>query len=77
MKIAKTVYHNNLLTADSYTVKCGDQTKTFPRGSEKEVGAWLKIIWQNEFFHLPAFVYYNIGWDNDNVLYCKYECLEG
>ena len=71
--IRKTVFNRNLRRADSYTVECGKHHKTFFKGCEKAVGEWVKQIWNDELFPQPAYVYLNIGWDNDHVLYCKYE----
>lgn len=74
MKITKTVYNSHLLTPDSVTVQCGDQKKDFSYAERGKVGEWMKSIWENEFFPTPAYVYYNIDWDSDHILYCKYEC---
>lgn len=71
--IKKTIYNNNLRTPDSYTVECGNKTKTFMKGSERCIGEWIMSLWNNDFFPMPANVYYNIGWENDHILYCKYE----
>lgn len=79
MKVKKTVYKPDLLPAESYTIRCGDRKREFKRGEEKKAGAWLLGIWEeekDEFFSgplTPAYVYYNIGWDADDILYCKYE----
>ena len=72
MKIKKTVYNHNLRKPDSYTVECGQHKRFFNAGEEKKVGEWVKGLWrQGE--DSPAYVYYNIDWDCDHVLYCKYE----
>ena len=71
--ILKTIFNANLLPADSYTVECGSNRRDFPRGSEKQIGEWVRSIWDEEIFPSPAYVYKNIGWDSDHVLYCKYE----
>ena len=71
--IFKTIYNANLRPADSYTVECGAHRKTFPHGQEKQIGKWISSIWAEEIFPSPAFVYKNIDWDSDHVLYCKYE----
>ena len=73
MAIKKTVYNSNLRTPDSYTVECAGKVKTFNKGEEKSIGEWIQNIWKDEFFPSEAKVYYNIGWDCDHVLYCKYE----
>ena len=71
--IVKTVYAYNLRPADSYTVECGRHKKTFPASDPKAVGKWIMDIWESEIFPYPAYVYYNIDWDCDHILYCKYE----
>ena len=73
MKITKTVYNSRLIPPDSYTVECAGQKKTFPVSEAKKVGEWVEGIWENEFFPSPAYIYYNIGWDADHILYAKYE----
>ncbi len=73
MKIKKTIINNNLLPPDGYTVTCAGFRSTFNRGEEKKVGEFIKFIWNSGHKYEPAYVYYNIGWDADGVLYCKYE----
>lgn len=73
MQIIKTVYNENLRTPDGYTVTCGEKRKNFNKGEEENAGKWIRSAWDSEIFPSPAYVYYNIGWDNDHVLYCKYE----
>ncbi len=79
--IIKTVYNHNLRQPDSYTVECGGKKATFKYGDEAKVGAWIEDVWADEedgFFNVysPAYVYYNIDWDCDHVLYAKYEKKE-
>lgn len=74
MKLIKTVYNSRLLSPDSYTVECGNKKARFQKGEEKAVGDWVRGIWAKSVFKEPAYIYYNIGWDCDHVLYCKYEC---
>lgn len=74
--ICKTIYKDNLLPADSYVVECGEHKKTFQRGEETLVGMWIMGIWKEEIFPTPAYIYKNIGWDMDHILYCKYELKE-
>lgn len=74
-KMTKTVYNTNLRTPDSYTVECAGKTKTFDRGDESKIGEWLTSIWLNEFFPSSAMIYYNIDWDCDHVLFCKYDAV--
>ena len=75
--IRQTIYNDNLRTPDSVTVECGKHTKGFlyPDDSEK-VGDWVRSIWAEEFFPSPAYIYYNIDWDCDHVLFCKFEATE-
>ena len=78
MKINRTIYNNRLLTPDSITVECAGQKATFPYAEKAKVGEWCKAIWEKEydgFFNnfSPAYVYFNIDWDSDHVLYAKYE----
>lgn len=73
--MVKTVYAHNLRPADSYTVECGCHKKTFPASDARAVGEWIKQIWGNELIPKPAYVYANIDWDCDHVLYCKYELI--
>lgn len=77
MAIVKTTYNTNLRTPDSYTVECGNKRKMFDVTEKSKVGEWVKSVWENEFLPSPAYVYYNIGWDNDHILYCKYEIIGG
>lgn len=76
--IIKTVYNHNLRKPDSYTVEYGGHKATFKRGEEAMIGDWIQDIWTAEEdgifnVHSPAYVYYNIDWDCDHVLYAKYE----
>jgi len=71
MAIIQTVYNRNLRSPDSLTVKAHGKKATF--GTLDECIQWLKEIWAIEFFPEPGEVYYNVDWDNDNILYCTYE----
>ena len=71
--IEKTIYKPNLLPAYSYTVICGKFKKEFLATNKREIGAYVVNIWKNQLFPEPAFIYANITWDFDNILYCKYE----
>ena len=73
MKINKTIYHSNLLPPDSYTVEIGNKTKFFPVSEKKNIANWIKSVWKTEPEYHPAYIYFNIGWGNDHVLYCKYD----
>ena len=69
----KTIYNSNLREPDSYTVECGGKERMFDKSDAKKIGEWIKSLWEGEFFPSPAYIYYNIDWDSDHVLYCKYE----
>lgn len=78
MQIKRTVYNHRLRTPDSVTVRCGGKKVTFTYSERAKVGEWVKAIWNSEedgFFnnYSPAYVYYNIDWDSDHVLYAKFE----
>ena len=73
--LRRTIYNNNLRTPDSITVECGSHIKTFPASDKRAVGEWVREIWNNEFFPEPAYLYFNIDWDCDHILYCKYELV--
>lgn len=78
MTIHKTVYNSRLLPPYSYTVECGGKKAEFRRGEELKVGEWVKSIWAEEedgIFNVysPAYIFYNIDWDADHILYAKYE----
>lgn len=75
MARVKTVYCNGLRKPDSYTVRCGNESTNIKAGEEEKVGRWIDKIWEGQLCKKPAYVYYNIGWDNDDVLYCKYELI--
>lgn len=82
-KIKKTVFNPNLKKPDSVTVEIFDEnenktiSKTFAYPTEnKKVSQWIKSIWEKqEFFCYPARVYFNIGWDDDHILYCEYTVI--
>lgn len=73
MKILKTVYNSRLIPPLGYVVEVGDKKRRFEPGQEKEAGAWIMSVWEDEFFPPPALVYYNYGFIGDNLaLYCEY-----
>ena len=72
MKIHKTVINNRLLPPDSYTVEIGNFKKMFSAREKVEVADWIMSVWESGNIE-PAYVYYNIDWDSDHVLYAKYE----
>lgn len=79
MKIQRVIYNPNLRNPDRITVVCGREKRHFKPEEKLEVGKWLKDLWnkqQEENFGLiltpEARVYYDIDWDSDNVLYCKF-----
>lgn len=79
--ITKTIYNNNLRTPDRVRVRIGKIEKYFAYPSEKdEVMKFIENHWnaqENEQFFFgdydDAYIYYDIDWDSDNILYCKYE----
>ena len=78
MKVTKTVYNSRLREPYSYTVECNGKKAEFQHGEESKVSEWVKGIWDEQedgFFNTysPAYIYYNIDWDCDHVLYAKYE----
>ena len=73
MKIIKTVYHDNLLPAYSYTVEIGNNKKEFLGKDKRNIGKYVISVWKTEQEYHPAYIYSNIDWDNDHVLYCKYD----
>ena len=79
MKIEKTIYNHNLRKPDSIKVICGSNKKTFNQVDDlKAIGNYIKSIWEEEkknnfgLFFSEAYIYYNIDWDCDNILFCKY-----
>lgn len=78
MTIQKTVYNSKLLPPYSYTVECGGWKAEFKREDKNKIGEWINLVWAEEedgFFNVysPAYIYYNIDWDSDHILYAKYE----
>ena len=83
MKIKRFIYNPNLREPDGITVECGREKKHFKPDEKREVGKWLTDLWtkqQDENFGLiltpEARVYYDIDWDSDHVLYCKFTAVE-
>ena len=79
--IHRTIYNSRLRTPFSITAKCGEKKIDFKYEDCHNLGKWMMTAWkeqEDEFFytHPPVYVYYNIDWDADNILYAKYE-LEG
>lgn len=72
MTIIRTVFNDNLLPPDSYTVECGSRKARFPVDDKSAIGEWIMSVWR-EGDIAPAYVYYNINWDSDHVLFAKYE----
>ena len=72
LKIRKTILNSRLLSPDSYTVECGSKKARFNATDKLKVGEWIMSIWKSGEIE-PAYVYYNIDWDSDHVLYAKYE----
>lgn len=79
MTLVKTIYENNLRTPFNVRVECGKSVKIFEHYDEDEILKWLTPIWKQQLeetilIAYPAFVYFNLTWDFDHILYCKYEC---
>ena len=86
----KTVYNHNLLSPDYITARIGNHKikvttryngATYKDACEK-IAQWSIDIWEAQevetlgLFYEPLYLYYDINWDADNILYCKYDCLE-
>lgn len=72
IKIHKTIINDRLLPPDSYTVECGSKKADFGINENLKIGEWITSVWKSGEIR-PAYVYYNIDWDSDHVLYAKYE----
>ena len=76
MNIIRTIYNDNLLPPDGITVECGSKKAHFDVKNDVreklKVGEWITSVWKSGEIQ-PAFVYYDIDWDSDHVLYAKYE----
>ena len=71
--LVKTVYVPNIMKPDRIKAVCGkEQIRVSPK-DKKKIGAWAEEMWSKQLFPEPVLIYYDIDWDNDNVLYCKYE----
>ena len=89
-KVKKTVYNHNLLSPDYITAKIGKysikETTRYNNASYKDacnkISQWAIEIWEVQklenlgAFYEPLYLYYDINWDADNILYCKFDCLE-
>lgn len=76
--VKRTVFNERLIEPYSVTVECGGKEIEFRWEERAKVGEWIDQIWkeqEDEFFYIysPAYVFYNIDWDSDHVLYAKYE----
>lgn len=79
--IQRTIYNPKLREPFSVTVECSGEKAEFRWEERQKVGEWLTQVWKNQedgFFntHSPAYVFYNIDWDADHVLYAKYELAD-
>ena len=74
--IRKTVYNDRLLPPDSYTVRCAGEKAYFKAEDKSKVADWILNVWDTVDCHAPAYVYFNIDWDSDDILYCKYELAD-
>ncbi len=83
MKIERVIYVPNIRQPDRITVVCGKEKRYFKPEEKREVGNWLTSLWTKQqeenfgFILTPeARVYYDIDWDCDDVLYCKFIARE-
>lgn len=79
--IHRTVYNKGLIEPFSITVECAGKKAEFRWEERQKVGNWMMDVWKEQedgFFntHSPAYIFYNVDWDSDHILYAKYE-LEG
>ena len=89
-KVKKTIYNHNLLPPDYVIAKIGKHSiKETTRYNEatykdacKKIAQWAIEIWEGQevenfgLFYEPLYLYYDINWDADNILYCKFDCLK-
>lgn len=83
MEIERTIYNPRLLPPDGYTAECKDfegcfHKKHFKKGEEEAMRDWMLDIWKNQenpFFPVfsPIYIYFDIDWDADHILYAKYK----
>lgn len=80
MRVLRHIYNYNLRTPDSVTVEVGSHKRLFAYEDRKEVAPWVEQIWQQELDAgksyeecTPAYIYYNIDWDCDHVLFARYK----
>lgn len=78
--IKRTIINNRLRDPFSVTVECDGKKAEFRWEERHKVGEWMMQVWREQedgFFntHSPAYVYYNIDWDCDHVLFAKYELV--
>jgi hypothetical protein len=83
MKVNRVIYNHNLREPDRITVFCGKEKKHFKPSEKREVGNWLTRLWEQQMeenFGLiltpEARVYYDIDWDCDHILYCKFTAVQ-
>ena len=82
MILVKTIYNTNLRKPDYYTVEVGNIRKMFPASQKNEIGKFIITVWKEQEQYKEesdeAYIYYDIDWDSDHVLYCSYKkILEG
>ena len=73
--IRKTIYNDNLRSPDSYTVRCGDKKLNVSVGDEKKIADFFLNVWDEDPSRPAGYVYYNIDWDCDDVIFCKYDLI--
>lgn len=83
MKVERVLINPWLREPDRITVECGPYKRYFKPDEKPEVGKWLKSLWEQEqeenfglILHREARVYYDIDWDSDHVLFCKFIARE-
>lgn len=79
--INRTVYNPKLCEPYSVTVECGNMSSDFRWKDRAKVGDWMMAIWKSQEDGLfntysPVYVFYNIDWDSDHILYAKYERID-
>ena len=83
MKVKRVIYNHSIREPDRITVVCGKEKKHFKPDEKIEVGRWLEALWNKQqeenlgmLITPEARVYYDIDWDCDNVLYCKFVAVQ-
>ena len=79
MKVIRKIFNHNLRMPDSVTVEVGKHKAIFSYEDRKQVAPYVEEIWKKELDAgksledcTPAYIYYNIDWDCDHVLFARY-----